>query len=137
MPGRVDAAHLYFPRAITFDDTGCLYIAMVPRQGWVGGALLRKYDPTGKKILWERQGLEFQEAADGDPGNDGVDVFTQTHRYTEFRVPGLKRVRFKYSEASQTCTIISPSLYAALNGVQDSIKKWRLFRAWSRLGGRQ
>ena len=82
IPGRVDAAHLYFPRAITFDDTGCLYIAMVPRQGWVGGALLRKYDPTGKKILWERQGLEFQEAADGDPGTDGVDVYTQTHRYT-------------------------------------------------------
>ena len=80
--GRVDAAHLYFPRAITFDDAGCLYLAMVPRQGWTGGALLRKYDPTGKKIVWERQGLEFQEAADGDPGNDGVDVYTQTHRYT-------------------------------------------------------
>ena len=81
IPGRVDAAHLYFPRAITFDDTGCLYIAMAPRTGWTGGALLRKYDPTGKKILWERQGLEFQEAADGDPGTDGEDVFTQTHRY--------------------------------------------------------
>ena len=80
--GRVDAAHLYFPRAITFDDTGCLYIAMAPRMGWTGGALLRKYDPTGKKIVWERQGLEFQEAADGDPGTDGVDVYTQTHRYT-------------------------------------------------------
>ena len=80
--GRVDAAHLYFPRAITFDDTGCLYLAMAPRMGWTGGALLRKYDPTGKKIVWERQGLEFQEAADGDPGTDGVDVFTQTHRYT-------------------------------------------------------
>ncbi|MHC1767098.1 MAG: hypothetical protein AB9869_22815 [Verrucomicrobiia bacterium] len=24
IPGRVDATHLYFPRAITFDDTGCL-----------------------------------------------------------------------------------------------------------------
>lgn len=82
IPGRVDATHLYFPRAITFDDTGCLYLAMVPRTGWVGGALLRKYDPTGMKILWERQGLEFQEAADADPGTDGVDVFTQTHRYT-------------------------------------------------------
>lgn len=82
VPGRVDAAHLYFPRAITFDDTGCLYLAMVPRTGWVGGTLLRKYDPAGKKVLWERQGLEFQEAADGDPGTDGVDVFTQTHRYT-------------------------------------------------------
>ena len=81
VPGRVDAAHLYFPRAITFDATGCLYLAMVPRQGWTGGAVLRKYDPTGKKILWERQGLEFQETADGDPGTDGVDVFTQTHRY--------------------------------------------------------
>ena len=80
--GRVDAAHLYFPRAITFDDTGCLYLAMAPRMGWTGGALLRKYDPTGKKVLWERQGLEFQEAADGDPATDGVDVFTQTHRYT-------------------------------------------------------
>ncbi len=80
--GQVDATHLYFPRAITFDDAGCLYLAMVPRTGWVGGALLRKYDPTGTKILWERQGLEFQEAADGDPGTDGVDVFTQTHRYT-------------------------------------------------------
>lgn len=82
IPGRVDATHLYFPRAITFDDTGCLYLAMVPRTGWVGGALLRKYDPTGKKVLWERQSLEFQEAADGDPGTDAVDVFTQTHRYT-------------------------------------------------------
>jgi len=82
VPGRVDAAHLYFPRAITFDDAGCLYLAMAPRMGWTGGALLRKYDPTGKKIVWERQGLEFQEAADGDPGTDAVDVFTQTHRYT-------------------------------------------------------
>mgnify|MGYP000317110269 CR=1 FL=1 len=70
IPGRVDATHLYFPRAITFDDTGCLYLAMVPRTGWVGGALLRKHDPTGKKVLWERQSLEFQEAADGDPGID-------------------------------------------------------------------
>ena len=82
VPGRVDATHLYFPRAITFDDAGCLYIAMAPRMGWTGGALLRKYDPTGKKIVWERQGLEFQEAADGDPGTDSVEVFTQTHRYT-------------------------------------------------------
>jgi len=82
IPGRVDAAHLYFPRAITFDDAGCLYLSMGPRTGWVGGAVLRKYDPSGKNILWERQSLEFQECADGDPGTDGVDVFTQTHRYT-------------------------------------------------------
>lgn len=80
VPGRVDAAHLYFPRAITFDDTGCLYLAMAPRMGWTGGTVLRKYD--GNKIVWDRQSLEFQEAADGDPGTDGVDVFTQTHRYT-------------------------------------------------------
>jgi hypothetical protein len=82
VPGRTDAGHLYFPRAITFDSQGCRYVAMVPRTGWVGGALLRKYDPTGTKVLWERQGLEFQECADADPGTDGQDVFTQTHRYT-------------------------------------------------------
>jgi len=81
VPGTVDAGHLYFPRAVTIDDQDNIYIAMCPRQGWVGGALMRKYDPTGTKILWERQGLEFQEAASGDPGTDGVDVFTQTHRY--------------------------------------------------------
>ena len=82
VPGTVDATHLYFPRKIVIDDAGCMYVAMCPREGWVGGALLRKYDPTGTKVMWERQGLEFQEAADGDPGTDYTDVFTQTHHYT-------------------------------------------------------
>ena len=81
IPGRVDAAHLFFPRAITLDDSGNIYIAMCPREGWVGGNLMRKYDPTGKKVLWERQGLEFNECADADPSTDGTDVFTQINHY--------------------------------------------------------
>ena len=81
IPGRTDAQHLFFPRAVTLDDDGNVYVAMCPREGWVGGNLMRKYDPTGTKVLWERQGLEFNECADADPGTDGVDVFTQINHY--------------------------------------------------------
>ena len=81
VPGRVDAQHLFFPRTVTIDVDGSIYVAMCPREGWVGGNLMRKYDPTGTKVLWERQGLEFNECADADPGTDGVDVFTQINRY--------------------------------------------------------
>ena len=81
VPGRVDAQHLFFPRAVTLDDDGNVYVAMCPREGWVGGNLMRKYDPTGTKVLWERQGLEFNECADADPSTDGVDVYTQINHY--------------------------------------------------------
>jgi hypothetical protein len=74
--GKVGDWRLDFPRGVTADASGNLYVG-----GGLSGADIRKFSPAGR-MEWRMLGLQFVDCATADPLSDGQSIYTKAHRFS-------------------------------------------------------
>lgn len=130
--GAVAPAKLNNPVGVGLDNSGNIWVACNgPKTAWADlaggtGAELRKYTLSTSALQWERLGLEYVDCASGDPGTDGVDVFTKFNHYTmDYSQPpglgwthkGMTIDQFTYpGDVRLSTTKIGPAMVRRIGG---------------------
>ncbi len=146
--GEVSPTKLNNPVGVGVDNSGNIWVACNgPKTAWADlaggtGAELRKYTISGSVLQWERFGLEYVDCASGDPGTDGVDVFTKHNHYVmDYSKPpgqgwtrkGMTIDRFAYPGDARISTVkMGPSMVRQIGGkrylfVTDQQSGWLWF----------
>lgn len=73
-PGAVQPGRFYRITGISCDADGNLYVGC-----WDAGGKIWKFDAK-RQLVWVRQGTEFVNCADADPGDD-TSIYSTAHRY--------------------------------------------------------
>jgi hypothetical protein len=149
--GAIAPLKLNNPVGVGLDNDGHIWVACNgPKTPWADlaggtGAELRKYTLEGGAVQWERFGLEYVDCGSGDPGTDGVDVFTKHNHYlmdyskpagSQWTYQGMTLDQFTYPSDPRllAAPLLGPAMVRRIKGdrylfVTDQQGGWlRMFR---------